>query len=51
MLPVIVWSPLEKYSDLIKKECPKCKFDGEYSELIATGWTDGCTSDQARLIN
>ena len=51
MLPIILWLPLEQYSHLIKRECPKCKVDSVYTELIATGWTDGCTTDQPRLIH
>ena len=53
MLPVILWSPLEQYADVVGKMCPKCIDMGLYSELLTAGWTDGSHSDngQPRLLH
>ena len=51
LLPAILWSPLEQYSDVITRECPKCKDEGVNSVLYATGWTDGSSTEQPRLIH
>ena len=44
MLPVIIWSPIEQYADLISSECPKCRMDGLSSQIIPTVWTDALQS-------
>ena len=53
MLPVIIWSPLEQYLDLISKECPKCKLEkSPDSQLVPAGWTNGQSSEnQPRLLH
>ena len=50
MLPVIVWSPLEQYSSVVNRECPKCIIEGQNSQLTATSWTDGSSTEQPRLL-
>ena len=50
ILPVILWSPLEQYSELISSTCLLCEVGT--SILVAVGWTDGHTHDNTpRLIH
>ena len=49
MLPVIVWTPLEQYSAFTMRQCPKCKLNGDMQ--FRAGWTDGCSTDQPRLLH
>ena len=50
MLPIVVWSPLEQYSGAVDGSCPKCRSNGQHSQLTAAGWTDGSSTDQPRLL-
>ena len=51
MLPVIIWSPLEQYSNLISNECPKC--ENCVSRLSPSAWTNGQSTaeNQPRLLH
>ena len=53
MLPVIIWSPLQQYGDVVKGKCPKCLVTGTNNELMPTGWTDSSNSDHVhpRLLH
>ena len=52
MLPVILWSPIEQYTQYIRNECPKCRMEGLSSVLVASGWNSGHSADhQPRLIH
>ena len=53
MLPVIIWSPLQLYADMIDQMCPKCAVNGIKSPLTPAGWTDGSNSDHGhpRLLH
>jgi len=53
MPPVLMWSPIEQYSDLFPNgvKCPKCGNDD--GTLSSTGWKDGSqgTSSEPRVIH
>ena len=51
VLPVILWSPFEKYPDVLRKTCPKCEANGVLSSLSAFCWSDGSNSNEPRLIH
>ena len=54
MLPVLIWSPLEQYSNLISNYCPKCEDNSidPVSRLVPYGWTNGVSNEnQPRLIH
>ena len=49
ILPLIIWSPLEKHPGCISDLCPKC--DDNSSKLHPTCWCDGQLGHEPRLLH